>query len=362
MEKSTSGKFSNFIKNNSFNLISWSATALIVAALAGFAFWWTQIGSAAPASSPEPTAAPTTSQSSGAPVTTANKSNSSFSIGRQIELKTNLSQQSSTDIVQYQVVSGDSLFSIAKQFNIKPETILYSNKDSLHDSPDNLKPGMTLTIPPVDGLLYTWQSGDTLEKVATEFKAKVDNILNWPGNNIDLTDPQIKDGTVVMIPGGQRQLIDWSSFIPTISRGVTGAGTGTSNIATSSCSGGPVDSNLHWPTHGPHTISGNDYGPTHLGIDISAVYVPVYASASGVVVLAGWSQYGYGNFIEIDHGQFQTIYAHLSVIGVSICQSVYGGQQIGVSGNTGDSTGPHLHFEVREGGVSINPWSVVAYP
>ena len=71
---------------------------------------------------------------------------------------------------------------------------------------------MTLTIPPVDGLLYTWQQGDTLQKVADEFKAKVDDILNWPGNNLDLTNPQITPGTVIMVPGGQRPLIDWDSI------------------------------------------------------------------------------------------------------------------------------------------------------
>ncbi len=109
---------------------------------------------------------------------------------------------------------GDSLFAIAKQYNIKPETILYSNKASLNDNPENLKPGMTLTIPPVDGILYTWQTGDTLQKVADKFKAKVDDILNWPGNNLDLTNPQITPGTVVMVPGGQRALIDWTQYIP----------------------------------------------------------------------------------------------------------------------------------------------------
>ena len=133
---------------------------------------------------------------------------SSFSIGRQLELKTNITDQTNTSVVQYQVVMGNSLYAIAKQYNIKPETILYSNKASLDDNPENLKPGMILTIPPVDGLLYTWQQGDTLQKVADEFKAKADDILNWPGNNLDLTDPEIKPGTVIMVPGGQRQLID----------------------------------------------------------------------------------------------------------------------------------------------------------
>ena len=115
-----------------------------------------------------------------------------------------------------------------------------------------------------------------------------------------------------------------------------------------------------WPTNGPHTLSGNDYGPTHLGIDITAVDVPVLAAGSGVVVLRGWSQYGYGNVIEIDHGNgYATIYAHLSSFEVALCQGVIAGQEIAISGSTGNSTGPHLHFEIRKGGSNINPWSML---
>jgi murein DD-endopeptidase MepM/ murein hydrolase activator NlpD len=86
----------------------------------------------------------------------------------------------------------------------------------------------------------------------------------------------------------------------------------------------------------------------------------VLASGDGVVVFAGWSQYGYGNVVQIDHGNgFSTVYAHLSQINVSTCQAVYGGQVVGMAGTTGNSTGVHLHFEVREGGVNLNPWSIV---
>ncbi len=369
-KKNTFRKFAEFLKNNRFNLISWGVTVFIVAALVGFGFWWIQIGSAAPASIPEATAASSASQPSLAlPTSAASTTISSFSIGRQLELKTNISDQTNTSVVQYQVEMGDSLFAIAKQYNIKPETILYSNKASLDDNPENLKPGMTLTIPPVDGILYTWQSGDTLQKVADEFQAKVDDILNWPGNNLDLTNPQITPGTVVMIPGGQRPLIDWTQFIPTISRGTTGAGTGTSNVGTAQCGAGPSGPVSVWPVLGePHILSGYDYiVPTHLGIDILAhVGDTVVAAGNGVVVIAAYmgtinaDNYGYGNFIEIDNGGgYATVYAHLSAINVKVCQPVYAGQAIGASGATGNVTGPHLHFEVRYGGGNQNPWNFV---
>ncbi len=70
--------------------------------------------------------------------------------------------------------------------------------------------------------------------------------------------------------------------------------------------------------------------------------------------------YGYGNFIEIDHGNgYATVYAHLSAIGVKVCQPVYAGQAIGAAGATGNATGPHLHFEVRYGGGNKDPWDFV---
>lgn len=352
-----------YFKANRFSAASWGATVLLVAVLLGSTMWWTRTSAANSITQLQPTANPDQSSPSvGLPASAAAGPTSDPSIERALDLKTIIpTDRPATKPVTYRVQRGDAVFSIAEHFDIKPETILYSNKDTLNDNPENLSPGMQLTIPPVDGLLYTWKEGDTLQSVADQFDAKVDDILNWPGNNLDLTDPQIEPGTVIMIPGGHRELIDWTQFIPTISRGATGAGTGTSNIGGASCSGGPVGSGFIWPTNGPHTISGNDYGPTHLGIDISAVYVPVLAASSGVVVIAsGGYNYGYGNFIEIDHGNgYATVYAHLSQINVSVCDAVYAGQQIGVSGNSGNSTGPHLHFEIRKGGSNVNPWELV---
>ena len=116
-----------------------------------------------------------------------------------------------------------------------------------------------------------------------------------------------------------------------------------------------------WPADN-HFLSGNDYWSGHLGIDIAAGEgAPIYAADSGVVTMAqGGYNYGYGNVIQIDHGNgYSTIYAHLSVIGVAPCTSVGAGQWIGSSGNTGNSQGAHLHFEVRQGGGFINPWFVL---
>ncbi len=350
------------LTSNRFNLISWGVTIVVVIALLGTTLWWTQSGAASAATHPEPAASANQSQSSvNLPASSPSQNvAATSSIGRQLNLKTDTSQQAGYQITAYQVTKGDSVFAIAKQFNIKPESILYSNKDTLHDNPQNLTPGMTLEVPPVDGLIYTWQKDDTIDSVAKEFKAKPEDILNWPGNDIDLTDPQIKPGTVVMIPGGQRELISWLDFVPTYQRG---NGTATSELGGGSCpqigNGSPP---YLWPTNGPRTISGNDFSPTHLGIDITAFEgTPVLASGGGVVVYAGWSQYGYGNVIEIDHGGgWATIYAHLSQINVKVCDFVSAGEVIGLSGSTGNSTGPHLHFEVRKNGTAVDPWQIVS--
>lgn len=363
-------------KADRFTLVSWGITWLIVITSLGFAYWRTQVNGLAEASRPQPTARPNEDQPDIPLPTQASISAGYGGIERELNLKTNIPERPRYEAVTYRVSVGDAMFSIAKDFNIKPETILYSNGDVLEDNPHNLRPGMELLIPPVDGLYYEWQEGDTLETVAVEFEADVNQddqidgtdtqllmeaILAFPGNDLDLTDPEIKPGTYVMIPGGQRELVDWTKFIPTIGRSNTGS-TGTSDFGSNACGGGPVGSGFVWPTQGPHTISGSGYGPGHLGIDITGnTGDPVIASSSGVVTMAqGGYNYGYGNVVQIDHGNgYVTVYAHLDTIGVSPCSSVFAGQFIGTVGNTGNSFGSHLHFEVREGGANINPQYVI---
>ncbi len=218
---------------------------------------------------------------------------------------------------------------------------------------------MELTIPPVDGLYYEWQEGDTFESVAKKFFAEPEDIIEFSGNQIDLTNPVIEPGTVVMIPGGSRELRNWSADLQTASSGAN-TGTGGGNAANV-CGGGPVSSGFGWPAD-DHSLSGNAYGPGHLGIDISAPEgANVYAAGTGVVTMAagGWN-YGYGNVVQIDHGNgYVTVYAHLSTIFVSQCQTVGQGAVIGLAGNTGNSFGAHLHFEIRVGGANINPYDIV---
>jgi murein DD-endopeptidase MepM/ murein hydrolase activator NlpD len=348
-----------FFNSNRFFVVSWSLTALLAGALVIFALWRTQARTISPAPRPEPTAEISQDPSSAAlPQQIANPL---FDPGikRQLQLKTNIPERARTKPVVYRVSRGDAMLAIAEKYNIKSETILYVNKE-LEDNPHNLRPGMELLIPPADGLYYEWKEGDTLEQVAAKFDANPEDILNFSGNDLDLTDPKFKPGTKVMIPGGSRQLRDWTRDLATVSRTNTGS-TGTSEIGGSACGGGPVGSGFGWPANN-HTISGNPYGPGHLGIDISANEGdPVYAASSGVVTMAaqGWN-YGYGNVIQIDHGNgYVSVYAHLSQINVSVCQPVGQGTLIGLAGNTGNSFGAHLHFEIRISGTNINPLEIV---
>lgn len=259
----------------------------------------------------------------------------------------------------YTVRSGDSVFGIATSYKLKPETVLWANYDLLNDNPNMLSIDQVLTIPPADGIYYKWKEGDTLEKVAETYKASARDILSYPGNGLDLTaeEHSIEPGTYVMIPGGWRENQQW--LVPTVWR--SGAGANQSIPGACDVSGGLVGSGYFiWPADN-HYLSGNDFWSGHLGLDIAAgTGAPIYASDSGVVVYAAPIGGGYGNMVMIDHGNgFHTLYAHLDSIAVGCGQSVVAGNVIGYAGSTGNSTGPHLHFEIRQLGAFINPWHVL---
>ena len=135
----------------------------------------------------------------------------------------------------------------------------------------------------------------------------------------------------------------------------------------SSCPGnqkGPVGSGKFlWPTVF-QSISGSNFTASHPGVDFAVpTGSPVYAVDAGLVIFAGWSDLGYGNTIVIDHGNgYKTLYAHLSQVSEYCGAVVTAGKVIGLSGSTGNSSGPHLHFEVRVPGGYLNPLKVLPTP
>jgi murein DD-endopeptidase MepM/ murein hydrolase activator NlpD len=115
---------------------------------------------------------------------------------------------------------------------------------------------------------------------------------------------------------------------------------------------------MAWPVNGRVTSEfGPRWGRLHKGIDIAApTGTPVHASADGQVISSGWNSGGYGYMVMIDHGSgIVTLYAHNSGLAVSAGQQVTRGQVIAYAGSTGNSTGPHCHFEVRVNGTPQNP-------
>ena len=281
-------------------------------------------------------------------------------ITRRANPKTESPLRARVEVLRYTVQRGDSVFGIAKKFDLEPESILWGNYDTLNDDPDMLQPGLDLNILPTNGVLYQWKSGDTLEAVAAEFKVDPREIIDWPGNAIDPVQPEIREGAVLVVPGGKREFRQW--LVPIIARGNAGVGSAFgSGGCSGNFSGGAVGSGAFiWPSAN-HFLSGNDYWSGHLAIDIAlSTGDLVWASDSGVVVYSGWSGGGYGNMVMIDHGDgYQTLYAHLNGTAVQCGQSVGQGSTIGYGGSTGNSTGAHLHFEVRSNGGFINPWFVL---
>ena len=265
------------------------------------------------------------------------------------------------DVITYTIQLGDNLFSIGENFGLKPETILWGNFETLQDNPEILQVDQVLNILPVDGTYYQWKQGDSLESVASFFKVKPEDILNYPGNRIDLTasitsTAIIEPGNWLIVPGGKRVLKDWGP--PAISRSNPAVaryyGPGSCGAISEGAFG---TGSFVWPTT-ERVISGYNFTAIHPGIDIGgSAGNAVYASDSGVVVYAGWSNYGYGNLLVIDHGNgWQTAYAHLSAIGVGCGQSVTRGIMVAGVGSTGNSTGSHLHFEMSYYGVKVNPF------
>jgi LysM repeat protein len=279
---------------------------------------------------------------------------------RTTNINTIIPSRPRVDVITYTVQAGDTLFSIAQTFGLKPETLLWGNYDVLNDNPHLLKPKQVLNILPVDGTFYEWKEGDSLSSVADFFQVDKSAIIDYPGNFIDLTsaDPGagLQPGDWLIVPGGKRAIKDWGP--PAITRQNAATARYYGEGACGSIYEGAVGTGTFvWPTT-DHSVSGYAYDPgVHPAIDIGGQEGnSVFATDSGVIVYAGWSDYGYGNLIVIDHGTgWQSAYAHLSAIGVGCGQSVYQGGYIGALGSTGNSSGPHLHFELSINGAKVNP-------
>ncbi|MCS7059880.1 MAG: M23 family metallopeptidase [Anaerolineae bacterium] len=248
-----------------------------------------------------------------------------------------------TAIITYTVQPGDTVEAIAVRFGLQPSTLVWSN-EAVEETPDRLDIGQVLYVLPVDGIWYTVQADDTLEGIATKFKAKVEDIVSFPLNGLSAS-ANLLPGQKIVVPRGIKP------FTPRPAQPTTTYSAGTYSAAPVRTAGSGA---FLWPTTG--SIS-QGFWWGHRAIDIAnAVGIPIAAADGGYVSFAGWDNTGYGYMVMIDHGNgFSTVYAHLSAYYVDPGQPVARGQIIAAMGSTGRSTGPHLHFEIRYGGVLQNP-------
>jgi len=282
---------------------------------------------------------------------------------RRTRLHTDVPSRPRNEVFTYTVKEGDTLIEIADKFGLKPETILWANQFVLGDNPHNIIAGQEINILPVNGAYHRWSAGDGLNGVAKFFNVLPEDIVEFPGNNLspdeigDWANPNIEPGTWLVIPGGEREFVSWSAPVipiddPSVAK-VLGPG------ACESVTAGAVGAGVFVRPVDNYFISGYDFNPSanHSGIDLDGDEGnPVYAIDNGVVVYAGWNKWGYGNVIVINHGNgWQSLYAHLSGIYVGCGASVWQTNVIGAVGNTGRSSGPHLHFEMMYEGVRVDP-------
>jgi murein DD-endopeptidase MepM/ murein hydrolase activator NlpD len=251
----------------------------------------------------------------------------------------------------YKVKSGDTLTGIADKFDVSMMTLWWANK---LDSKDELHLGQVLTIPPMSGLVVTVSSTDTLETIAAKYKVSKSRIVETN----DLTDPNLVVGQVLVVPGAKGKPIPTPKPVKhtTVSKPRSSGG-GSSRPPTKYTGGRFV-----WPVVGGGNYISQYYHYGHYGLDIAADYGSrVRAGGGGTVIWAGWKSNGGGYQVWIAHGSgLYTTYNHMSAVTVGRGQHVGRGQQVGRIGQSGNATGPHLHFEVWrgpvwDGGTRVNP-------
>lgn len=257
------------------------------------------------------------------------------------------SQPQSASISVYTVHQGDTLSSIAKMFGVSVNTIVWANNVR------TIRDGDQLVILPITGVRYTAAKGDTLASIAKKYKADAGEIAQY---NDLADDATLAVGQALIIPNGevpptaaQLAATARARSISAIASGkktepyLGGSGPNLAGFFSRPLQGGVM-------TQGLHGWNGVDFGaPTGSS---------VYAAAGGTVIVArsggAWNG-GYGNYVVVSHGNgTQSLYAHLSRVSVSVGASVSTGDLIGKVGSTGQSTGSHLHFEVRG---AVNPFA-----
>lgn len=243
-------------------------------------------------------------------------------------------------VSEYIVKDGDTLSTIAAKFDLSIESVKWANPSI---NWQKVKPGVLVSIPPVTGVVYKVKPGDTVYSIAKKFQTEAQGIVDFPMNTFSDDETfTLVAGQTLIVPDG------------TMPNEVVTTAPNIARILTPDAGSVTASGSFVWPGFGRITQPFRWY---HKGIDIANHDGgPILAADSGTVVVSGWTNSGYGNHVIIDHGNgFQTLYGHLSSISVTTGIRVTRGTTIGQMGNTGRSTGTHLHFEIRTGSGNVDP-------
>lgn len=269
-----------------------------------------------------------------------------------------------SSVIQYTIVKGDTVIGIGERFSLKPNTIAWSNNRSIIQS---LRPGRVLNIPPVDGVYHTVIGSRNIGEIVRSYH--VDDpwlAIDSEFNQLFGATPEtvLPSGTQFLIPGGEAEQIAWT---PRVNRegGTSLSGGSFVSFASGqpgSCGRVQNATSTYWANPMSSYTFTQGFSVYHSGIDLAGVVgAPVRAANGGVVIFSGWNSFGYGYTVVLSHGPFTTVYGHLSRIDVRCRQLVNTGQVIGGLGNSGNSTGPHLHFEIRYLDTPQNPAATIGF-
>ena len=292
---------------------------------------------------------------------------------------TNLSpSQPRLEVSTYTVRSGDSLWGIGARYNVGAWSVMWSNgleEDSI------IRPGQQLRIPPVQGIVHTITADDSLDSIAGRYSVDPAVIVDFNGLK---PGEVLQPDRILVVPGGTLPIVPRPAAAPAPvplprpqlpslpirppaatqpqprpqtqpQRPAVPAPARPVPVPVPQPAPPPITTGrFSWPTRGVITTY---FSGWHPGIDIASAFgTNIGAADGGTVTFAGWNSWGYGYRVVLDHGNgYSTTYNHLSLISVRPGQVVGKGQQVGLMGSTGNSTGPHLHFEILRNGSFVNP-------
>ncbi len=334
-----------------------------------------------------------------------------ISAGQQLTIPGAETTEDSTGEVTYVVKRGDSLYRISLVFGVSVDTLLATNRLS---GANAIYPGLVLRIPAPDQVeeenyeqvTHTVRAGQTLSEIAIMYDTSVDRIvaandlvnparlsigqvLNIPAPGATARPEGVVTATVHRVQAGEtlteiairygvathtlavaNGLTTTAELVPGQELSIPDAQIGINSVAYASVGEGLCeDVELQGTGTGYFARPVTEYAltqgfySTHTAVDLAyELGTPVSAADGGTVVFSGWNPTGYGNLVILDHGNgWRTYYAHLDAIFSGCGDWVGRGDILGELGNTGNSSGPHLHFEMLRFGTAVNPVGYIRF-